>query len=63
MFKVVSSTRQLPQQGSLVALDADGLELPSDWYLRLAGQASRLLRGEMQPSAELPLQASPSRRP
>ena len=29
-------------------MDADGFSLPSDWYLRCAGQAAQTLRGEIR---------------
>ncbi len=44
MFKVVANKEALPIESALVALDADGKELPPDWYLRLAGQASKMLK-------------------
>jgi hypothetical protein len=48
IFKVTSDP---PLQGGF-----DGLEgLPSDWYLRLAGEGGRLLRGERAISDELPI--------
>ena len=38
-----------------MALDEDGETLPSDWYLRLAGEARKLYRGEIEPSDNLPI--------
>jgi hypothetical protein len=46
MFKVAASVQEVPREAPFVTLDADGEALPSDWYLRLAGQAQRALRGE-----------------
>jgi hypothetical protein len=37
-----------------LTLDADGAELPSDWYLRLAGEITRMFHGDIQPDARLP---------
>jgi hypothetical protein len=54
-FKVAPTQAALPAQGTFVAWDADGARLPSDWYLQLAGAATRTLRGELQLSATLPL--------
>ena len=44
-----------PEQGYWLTLDADGLELPSDWYLRLAREITRMFHGETQPSEKMPL--------
>jgi hypothetical protein len=58
MFKLVPLSEQVPDYSagsSFVALDADGCRLPSDWYLRLAGEAARALRGARVRSPELPL--------
>lgn len=33
-------------QGMFVLLNIDGTNLPSDWYPRLAGAATRMLRGD-----------------
>lgn len=52
MFKLAPTPAQLPVEGTFVPLNIDGQALPSDWYLRLADQASRMLRGE------IPLQAT-----
>jgi hypothetical protein len=53
MFKLAPTAAQSPAQGTFVTLDIDGVKLPSDWYLRLANQAGKMLRGE------IPLQARP----
>jgi len=60
LFKVQSSTAQTPLKGlpagtSFVAMDADGCRLPSDWYLRLTGEATKLLRNGGKPTPDLPL--------
>ena len=47
MFKLAPTSAQLPAQGKFVPLNADGTNLPSDWYLRLANQAGKMLRGEI----------------
>ena len=47
MFKLAPTPAELPVQGTFVPLNIDGTELPSDWYLRLAGSATRMLRGDM----------------
>jgi hypothetical protein len=65
MFKILAETAQepvlgIPPQTSFVALDADGCRLPSDWYLRLAGAATKALHGGARPSPELPLQLPPN---
>jgi hypothetical protein len=46
---------QLPAQGNFVPLNVDGYNLNSDWYLRLADQAGRMLRGEIPQSATIPI--------
>jgi len=55
IFKTVATQNQLPSSPPFLSLDADGCRLPSDWYLRVAGKASSVLRGEMPNSPELPL--------
>jgi hypothetical protein len=54
IFKVAARRDQAPDQGYWLTLDADGAELPSDWYLRLAGEITRMFHGERKPAAELP---------
>ncbi len=55
MFKIAENSRQTPAAGRFVTLDADGEALPSDWYLRLAGVATRVLRGDRAASASRPI--------
>ncbi|EIN13295.1 hypothetical protein PUNSTDRAFT_128983 [Punctularia strigosozonata HHB-11173 SS5] len=47
---VVAHKRQLPQSDRwpFLALDAEGHDLPTDWYMRIAGLAAEGLRGERQ---------------
>ncbi|HVU07683.1 MAG TPA: glycoside hydrolase family 71/99-like protein [Verrucomicrobiae bacterium] len=55
MYKLVPTTAQLPAQGSFLALDCDGITLNSDWYLRLANQAGKMLRGEIPLQTTIPI--------
>ncbi len=45
MFKMAPSRASVPVEGNWVTLDADGKSLPSDFYLRLAGDAQKRVRG------------------
>lgn len=55
MFKVAATARDAPAAPKFVTLDADGVPLTSDWYLRVAGAGTRMLRGEIPLTAELPI--------
>ena len=55
MYKLAPTTAQLPIQGSFVPLNMDGYNLNSDWYLRLADQAGRMLRGEIPITDVIPI--------
>ena len=55
MFKLVPRIGGLPVGGSFLSLDVDGYDLPSDWFLRLAGESGRLLRREIPLSSALPI--------
>src|SRR6478609_65513 len=55
MYKLVPTPAQLPAQGTFVALNADGYNLGSDWYLRLADQAGKMLRGEIPVTSPIPI--------
>jgi hypothetical protein len=54
IFKAVAHRKEAPDQGFWLTLDADGAELPSDWYLRLAGEITRMFHGEIKADAKLP---------
>lgn len=55
MFKLAPSSEQTPAQGGFVPLDADGAKLPSDWYLRLANEAGKMLRNEIRSTNTIPI--------
>ena len=58
MYKVSpSAARQpvMPLGRQFLALDADGEQLPSDWYLKLADYAGRALRKDILLSAARPI--------
>jgi hypothetical protein len=46
MFKLAAKRSDAPDQGYWLTLDADGEELPSDWYLRLAREITLMFHGE-----------------
>ncbi len=45
IFKAAPHRRDAPDQGFWLTLDADGADLPSDYYLTLASKITRLFRG------------------
>jgi len=45
MYKLAENDEQTPDQGYWLALDADGYDLPTDWYLRCAKLATEVVRG------------------
>ena len=58
MYKVSPSDRTqpvMPHNRRFLPLDADGEELPSDWYLKLADYAGRALRKEFPATAARPI--------
>jgi len=52
-FKTAENSDQAPAQEYWLNLDADGYELPSDWYLRCAGKAVQMLRGNISKTSTL----------
>jgi hypothetical protein len=54
MFKVASKRSDAPEQGFWLTLDADGLALPSDWYLWLAREITRGFRAGSAVPREMP---------
>jgi hypothetical protein len=62
MFKLAARRSDAPDQGYWLTLDADGYELPSDWYLRIAGEITRMFHGEVAPTPNLPEKLGPPRK-
>jgi hypothetical protein len=60
IFKAASLRKDAPDQGYWLTLDADGAELPSDWYLRLAGEITRMFHGDIKPDPKLPSNPGPA---
>jgi hypothetical protein len=55
ILPAVALKRNLPSGGEFIALDADGdLSLPSDWYLKIAGFAAEVMRGQRVLERTLP---------
>jgi hypothetical protein len=54
VLKVASKRTDAPEQGYWLTLDADGQDLPSDWYLRLSGEITRVFHGDAKATEELP---------
>jgi hypothetical protein len=55
MFKMAPTPNELPVQGTFVPLNIDGQNLPSDWYLRLANETGKMLRGETPLRPQMPI--------
>ena len=55
IIKVTAKTSDLPVHGKWLALDADGQSLPSDWYLRLGGEAQRMFEGTRPVTSVIPI--------
>jgi len=55
MYKLAANVNDQPVQGQFLTLDADGERLPSDWYLRLAGEANRAIRNRRRVSPRIPI--------
>lgn len=45
MYKLSETADDVPAQGYWLTLDADGYDLPSDWYLRCARKLTHVVRG------------------
>jgi len=58
-FKVAARRQDAPDQGYWLTLDADGFTLPSDWYLRLAGEITRIFHGQTVATSSLPTAPGP----
>ncbi|MGC1375070.1 MAG: glycoside hydrolase family 71/99-like protein [Anaerolineales bacterium] len=58
MYKIAATKADQPVGVDLVSLDTDGYSLPNDWYLRLAGAATQMLRGEIPLAQNIPIQGA-----
>ncbi len=52
---MATSPTNAPAGTNVFALDVDGESLPSDWYLRVAGQVNRVLNGTVPLNEALPI--------
>jgi len=57
MYKIAATSDDQPVGVDLVSMDTDGHTLPNDWYLRLAGAATQMLRGEIPIAQNIPVQS------
>jgi hypothetical protein len=55
MYKLAPTPAELPAQGTFVPLNIDGTNLPSDWYLKLANEAGKMLRGDIPLQSTMPI--------
>jgi hypothetical protein len=46
VFKLAAKREDAPEQGFWLTLDADGENLPSNWYLKLSGEITQRFHGE-----------------
>lgn len=53
MYKLSETAADAPAQGYWLTLDADGDDLPSDWYLRCAKKLTHVVRGIGENTASL----------
>lgn len=53
MFKIAETQQDIPAQGDFVTLDADGISLPSDWYLQLADETQKMLDNTISLSSSI----------
>ncbi|MBE7436581.1 MAG: hypothetical protein HS100_21880 [Anaerolineales bacterium] len=58
MYKIAETSADIPAGIEVITMDTDGESLPSDWYLRLAGEATKMLRGEIPLTDTIPITPS-----
>ena len=54
VFKIAAKRQDAPEQGFWLTLDADGEDLPSDWYLSLSGEITKRFHGRIKLTPKLP---------
>jgi hypothetical protein len=54
LFKLAPPPK-VPREVKTVSLDADGCRVPSDWYLRLSSEISKMLKASRMPALKLPI--------
>lgn len=54
MYKIAPTAAEKPAHGKFLSADQDGIALPSDWYLTLAGATGAILRGERPLTPRIP---------
>src|SRR5262249_8600698 len=55
IYKVAATQDGIPVGATMVALDAEGDGVPTDWYLRLAGAASQMIKAQIPPTRTIPI--------
>ena len=55
MFKLAPRPKQLPVGATLVPLNIDGYSLPSDWYLRVGREITKMTRGDIPLTRQMPI--------
>ena len=55
MYKIAASASDAPAGLQVINMDTDGECLPNDWYLRLAGEANKMLKGEIPLTSTIPI--------
>ena len=55
IMKVAATEDDLPTEGNWLTHDVGGHSLPSDWYLRLCGEAQKMLDGETRLRSTIPI--------
>ena len=55
IYKVAATQEDAPVEATFLTLDADGDNLPNDWYLRLAGEAATILQDGTDCPAIIPI--------
>lgn len=55
IYKVAPTLKEAPVEASFLPLDADGVDLPTDWYLQLTGEAARYVHEDLECPIAIPI--------